>query len=143
MPYSYHPYPIIGITKALIAAVLLSAALYFIRDLFPQSLLAAGAVWLLALLYSASLFVSSGFKTVTLGDASLTYKSGALATQQFILPYSKITEANYSQGIVERIFGVGTLSVDTPGGTDQPIRLGMVRISDIEKTIDRINAKHK
>jgi uncharacterized membrane protein YdbT with pleckstrin-like domain len=143
MAYSFHPFPIISMAKAALLAVILSAALFLVRSFFQQYIYAIALVWALAILYSAAISVLCGFKTITLDDNSITYKSGMLSTKQFILPYSKITEANYSQGLLERILGIGTLSVDTPGGTDTPIRLGGVRYSDIKRTLDRISSKNK
>ena len=138
MAYSYHPFPIIAMAKAALAAAALSVIMYLVRGFLSQFAYAIALAWLLAILYCAAKSVLSGFSTITLDDGSLTYKTGILSTTQSVLPYSRITEANYSQTLSERLFGIGTLKLDTQGGTGTQIRLRGVRLSDIKSTLDRV-----
>ena len=120
---------------------LLIVIFYFLRGLIsgyfiPLSVIISILVAFRILLY----FFFAHFQTVTLEEKTFVYSSGILSHKQVTLPYSKITEANYSQGILERLLGVATLKIDSAGFSDSQIRLTDIRFSDVEKTLDMINS---
>ena len=57
------------------------------------------------------------------------------------MPYVKITEAGYSQGLIQRIFGVGTLTLDTAGGSAVAIYLSDIKRSDIDEVLSEVREK--
>jgi uncharacterized membrane protein YdbT with pleckstrin-like domain len=81
--------------------------------------------------------------TIALGESGITYSVGLFSRKEIVIPYSQVTEASYTQGILQRIFGVANLSVDTPGGSNMAIHLTDVRYADVKKTLDRIHSLKK
>jgi len=142
MERSFNPYPIVAVAKAICMALLFTAALLYLRpameDIFPTALV---IVLLLCVAYVLLAFLMAKFHTITLEGQTIIYRSGILSLRKIVLPYAKITEASYTQGIVQRIFGVGTLRVDTAGGSQVAIYLADVRYSDLKKILDEINQR--
>jgi len=141
MSYSYHPFPIGGSIRSAFGLALLIVILYLLRGLtsnyfIPISIILAALVALRVFIY----FFFAHFQTVTLEEKTFVYASGILSHKQVTLPYSKITEANYSQGILERLLGIAILKIDSAGFSDSQIRLADIRFSDVQKTLDMINS---
>jgi uncharacterized membrane protein YdbT with pleckstrin-like domain len=144
MEYSYHPYPIAAVIKSLFFVGILLALVFLARDLAGDLFLPLVALVLaLGLLKISSHYLTSRLYTVTLKDESIAYQYGIIARKQYIIPYSKITEASYSQSIIQRILGTGDISIDTPGGVAMAVHLNDVRYSDIKKTLDLVHEKAK
>lgn len=112
------PYPIITITRVVLIALLFSAILFLAREwflgIFGQLL---GAIWLVAVIYASVAFIHSRFKTLSVEGQTLTYRSGILSSKSIVVPFSKITERAYDQKLLERVFGIGTLKLDSMGGS--------------------------
>ncbi len=141
-PYSFHPYPILHIASAIVFLVVVGAIVIFLQDpLGALFLPLLGVVILYALLRIAYAFAVASTYTVRLDENEIYYTFGIWRKNEYLLPYNKITEARFSQSMTEQIFGIGTLSVDTPGFTDLPLRVQGVRMRDIQATLDTINAK--
>jgi membrane protein YdbS with pleckstrin-like domain len=142
MARSFHPYPAIAIAKLFLTALALSVLLYMVRDMLGQSLVTLLIViWLITALYMLVAFLRSRLSTIELGEQSMTYQAGILSTRKVVLPYAKITEASYAQSLMQRLFGVGNLIVDTASGTPAAIRLDDVRYSDLKEILSVINSK--
>ncbi len=142
MAHSFHPYPIVAAVKIFLMDVLLSALFFFLRDyiesIFITLLL---ALWLIGFAFMLVAFLRSRFYTVTLEGNTLTYNSGILSLRNVVLPYERITEASFTQDVVQRIFGVGTLNVDTAGGSDIAIHVHDIRHKDLKAILAAINLK--
>ena len=65
--------------------------------------------WLAALFFILVAFIRSKFYSIELDDQVITYKGGVLSTRKIIIPYARVTEASFTQTIIQRIFGVGNL----------------------------------
>lgn len=142
MEHSFHPHPVIAAVKIFLYLLALTALLFmgrdFLGDLFLQ-LLAVG--WLAGIASVFLAFLMAKFQTMTLGANTITYSHGIIATKRVILPYARITETSYTQGPLERILGVGTITIDTAGGSEIAIHVGNVRYSDIRALLQEIGEK--
>jgi uncharacterized membrane protein YdbT with pleckstrin-like domain len=134
-----HPTPVVRIAKSLLVAVLLSAMLYFMRDYLGNAMgWALAAVWALALLSGLLAFVSTTFTTLEIGDSDLVLKRGILAVKTVLVPYNRVTDTRYNQSIVERLFGVGTLEVETASESGVAIRIAAVRYEDVKGIMQNV-----
>jgi len=142
MAYSFHPYPLANALQAAVFGIIASILLFLVRDGFGSLLVIALAlVWALALLAAIFSFIRAHFQTLTLEENTLSYTTGILSSHRIVLPFSKISEASFSQSLAERIVGIGTIVIDTPGGATQVIRVPSVRYADIKRVMDEINRK--
>jgi len=142
MANSFNPHPMVAVTKAVVVAALIIASLFYIRESIADILFTAIiAVVLSCIAYILLAVLVTKFHTITLEEQTITYHSGIISTRKIVLPYAKITEASYTQGLTQRIFGVGTLRVDTAGGADVAIHMADVRYADLKKILDEINKK--
>ncbi len=141
-PYSFHPYPIMNVVSALAFLVVVGGIIVFLQDALGGLFLPLLAVVALyAAVRIAYAYAVAKTYTVRLDENEILYTFGIWRKNEYLLPYNKITEARFSQSMTEQIFGIGTLSVDTPGYTDLPMRVYGVRMADIQKTLDVINTK--
>lgn len=145
MDRTFHPYPIGGALKTAIIAAFFLIVAFLLRDYIKDYLIHVTlAIVLLALVRGALYFLFAHFHTIILNHSSVTYRSGIISRHEVTIPYSKVSEAKYSQGLIDRILNVGSLRVDSPGGTNEAIYLADIRMSDIKLTIDTINVEsHK
>ncbi len=142
MAHSFHPHPIVGATKIFLMTVFLTVFVLLVRDLLERILLPLiAALWLIGIVFVLVAFIASRFQTLTLEENGMLYQSGVISTRRILLQYAKITETTYTQGIVQRIFGVGTLYVDTAGGSNVAIRMNDVRHSELKKILGEIKMK--
>jgi membrane protein YdbS with pleckstrin-like domain len=140
--HKFNPNPIVAAVGYFIMAIFLSLALYFFREYIGEFfLLAVAIVWLMALIKVSLRYAHAKFELITLDENSMKYTRGILFQKNIILPYAKVTEAKYAQTPLQRIFGVGTLNVDSAGGAAVAIHVFDVNKSDIELIIKEINEK--
>jgi uncharacterized membrane protein YdbT with pleckstrin-like domain len=142
MARSFNPYPIVRCVKILAIAVMLTAGIYMLHEYVERiwgTLLAA--VWLISLASAMLAYLSAKFHTLTLDETSMVYQSGVLSTRRIVIPYAKVTEASYTQGLVQRLFGVGTLNVDTAGGSNVAIHVQDVRHVHLVGILEEIRKK--
>jgi putative membrane protein len=142
MAHSFHPHPIVGATKILIMTILLSALVIVMRDVLERILFPLiAALWVIGIIFIAVAFVTSRFQTLTLEENGMLYQSGIISTRRILLSYAKITETTYTQGLVQRLFGVGTLFVDTAGGSNVAVRMNDVKHAELQKILHEIKIK--
>ncbi|MCI0503729.1 PH domain-containing protein [Candidatus Micrarchaeota archaeon] len=142
MAHSFHPHPIVAVTKVVMMTVLLSILVLVMRELLERILYPLMAsLWLVGIVFILVAYLASRFQTLTLEENSMLFQSGILATRRIMLPYSKITETSYVQGLVQRVFGVGTLNVDTAGGGNMAIHMPDVKHDDLKRILAEIRAK--
>jgi uncharacterized membrane protein YdbT with pleckstrin-like domain len=132
----------VAAVKIFIMEIMLSVFIYVVREyierIFITLLL---ALWLIGLAFVLVAFLRAKFHTITLDENTLTYNSGILSLRRIVLPFSRITEASYTQDLVQRIFGVGTLNVDTAGGSDVAIHVHDIKYKDLKMILDDINRR--
>ncbi len=142
MPQTFHPFPVGSMARALLGTLILLAIALLIRDyLEPHTLVVLLVIIAVGAVVIAGRFASSRFKSIELGERTITYQSGILSSRKITLAYDKITEASFYQHLMDRVFGVGTLSIDTAGGTPIAIRVQDIRSADYKTIMDRINEK--
>lgn len=121
---------------------LLSALAFVMREILERILYPLLiSIWLVGLVFMLIAYLASRFQTLTLDENSMLFQSGILATRRIMLPYAKITETSYIQGLVQRAFGVGTLNIDTAGGMNMAIHMPDVKHDDLKKILGEIRAK--
>ncbi|VVC04886.1 Bacterial PH domain protein [Candidatus Bilamarchaeum dharawalense] len=142
MVQTFRPTPIVQVVKFILIAIFVSLILLFLRDyiptIFPPLIL---ALWLITLFYILVAYIRTKTRSIVLDEESITYTSGLFTVHKVILHYFKITEVTYTQDIVQRLFGIGTINMDTAGGNTIAIHVVDLRINDIKKTIQQINEK--
>lgn len=144
MAYSYHPFPIVSIIKSIILTIILIVLAFMLRDFLGSfTLIVVLIIAALGFLGVTRALIVAQTYTVTLGEKGITFTQGLFARKEVVIRYSQVTEASYTQGLLQRIFGIGNISVDTPGGSEMAMRLPDVRHSDIRKTLDRIEGARK
>ena len=142
MAHSFNPHPVVPAVRIVITIIIVSAAVYLIRDLLGELLLTILIViWLIGLFYIFLAFLMAKFHRVSLDGNTITYNSGILSIRKIVLPYSRITEASFNQSLLQRIFGVGTLNVDTAGGANMAIHVNDIKHSDLQRILDLINRR--
>jgi membrane protein YdbS with pleckstrin-like domain len=142
MAQSFHPTPLVAAVKTLFCVVVLTVLLLVAQSTLMGLLLELlAAVWLAGAIFVLFAFMRARFQTITLDDNAITYSGGILATKQVVLPYERITETSYVQGVLERLLGVGTVSIDNASGAGVAICVHSVRYADIKPLLDEMNAK--
>ncbi len=142
MSHAFNPYPAVAMAKLLLLGVIVSGAIYLLRDALGDFLIQAFAIcWLAALFFILVAFIRSKFYSIELDDQVITYKGGVLSTRKIIIPYARVTEASFTQTIIQRIFGVGNLNISTAGGGNVAIRMNDVKHSDLVAILGDINTK--
>ncbi|HSB47191.1 MAG TPA: PH domain-containing protein [Candidatus Bilamarchaeum sp.] len=144
MAHSYHPFPIVSVISAVFFTAFLLVLVFFLRDFLGDFFILVEALFaLIGFLRVLNLVVMAQTYTVTLGQNSITYSRGLFARKEINIRYSQVTEASYSQGVLQRIFGIATINVDTPGGSHMALHLADVRFDDVKMTLDLINSVKK
>ena len=139
---TYRAKPFVPIAKSSIIAVVILVAIFQFREALSEFFLPImGAVIFLAMIKNILIVIKTRERFIRLEENALVYGVGLLSMKEYIMPYNKITEANYTQSIIERIFGLGTLKVDSPGGTDTPVVLPYAAKSDVNRILEVIKTK--
>jgi len=142
MPQSFHPFPIVSALNVLISGIIISIVM-FILMLFlgPLIVIAVILIWAAVILRIMTLFIMAQYRILTLENDSITYQVGIISQHTTSLPYSRISESGYNQTFAERLFGVGTLRIDTAGGSFMAIHIKVMRRRDLETIIKKIKGK--
>lgn len=142
MAHSFHPYPIVAFIRISLTALALTALLFVAQQLIDRIFIVLiAAVWLLSFAFILIAYISSRLHTITLDENTITYRSGMLAIRRVVLPYSRITEASYTQSLLQRVLDVGTLYVDTAGGSAVAIYVNDIKQSDLVGILKEVNDK--
>jgi uncharacterized membrane protein YdbT with pleckstrin-like domain len=142
MAYSFHPSPLAAFCKISLAVIFLTVMATLLDGVFPGIFIPALAlIWIAAIGLALVAFISVRTITITIEENILSYSRGILTTRKVLLPYAKITETSYVQGILERLLGIGTLSIDTPGGSEVAIHVSGLRYDDVKELLHEINRR--
>ena len=142
MPHAFNPYPAVAMAKLFLLGIIVSGAIYALRDIFGDLLIQAFVIcWLVALLFILVAFIRSRFYSIELDDQAITYQGGILSTRKIVIPYPRVTEASFTQTLFQRLFGVGNLNISTAGGGNVAIRMNDVKHSDLVAILGDINSK--
>ena len=142
MTESFNPVPIVAAVKYTLTGFLLSAALVILGNVIGGiSFLLILLVWAVTLFKIAIAFLKAQYHLLTLEKNTILYTYGIVSRNRTVLPYARVTEAGYDQGFLQRIFQVGTLRIDSAGGSATAIYLPDIREIDLKKILKQINKK--
>lgn len=115
-----------------IAVAALDAAYYMSRPRLPAWPM---AVPLVLLVWPAVRALRRHYTRAVLYDDRLHYEVGAGARTTRTIPLAKIQDVRVSQTVLQRMFGVGDISVETAG---EASRLTIPRVENPQSVADRI-----
>lgn len=115
------------------AAFVVAAACVWLIWLPEYPWLPAAA--LLLLLWPAARHLRRSFTTVTITGDKLRYETGFLSKSTRTIQLTKVQDVRVDQTLGQRIFGVGSLSIETAGETS---RLTVVDIDGPQEVADGI-----
>jgi membrane protein YdbS with pleckstrin-like domain len=137
-----HPKPIVEQTKIFIFLILLSIVLFLIREFLSDIFVPIiTLVWVIGLIQIIYLSIHARFISLDIGENDLLFRKGVLSMKTNLVPYKKITDARFGQSIIERVFQVGTLEIDTAGSDRVSIRIPSVPFKDLERIISIVRSK--
>jgi len=136
-----HPLPIVKqfavIILALVFEIILFATMGF-DGFFYLLLLGFITILIIALIAFAATFTS-----VQISSEGITCEKGILNRDTTFVPYAEISNVRFNQMFPERIFGVGTLFIDTAGSPVVEVIVHSMRKSDITLIMKEIKDKVK
>jgi len=138
-----HPNPIVEQFKVILFAVIISILIWLVRDYFPNLYVSAILLtWLVAIIAVGFFWLVEQFTTLEIGDDGLFYKKGILSRKTVLVPYKMVTDTRYSQALVERIFGTGTLEIDTAADDSVSILMHNVHYRDADEIMGNVKSRH-
>lgn len=137
------------IYSSLLSDLFLSIAIVFVffEDLFfedsaqskdiiaviPIILIVFSIVYLCLFLYRFMFYKTSGYE---LTETEIKCKRGVFFKKQSVLEYKKVHAINKRQGLIQRIFGIAVLTVDS--GSANTSHQAEITIIEKEKTVDTL-----
>ncbi len=138
-------------TKGITTIIFIFALLFFLFSLHKQNLFfipyeqfsfyAVSATAFCILIYLGYLKIKHDNHFYILTDSELIIRSGILNSERIIIPYIQIECVNASQSIIQRIFRVGTLIIETAGGVSGKAEGIIPHISNHKEVISEILEK--
>ncbi|MFH2100954.1 MAG: PH domain-containing protein [Candidatus Micrarchaeota archaeon] len=138
MPEEIHPNPIAQIVVLILFGILISFVMSFLfgrADFFGGVLI---ILWGFFAVIAAYAFLITRFISLDVSDGELIYRRGMFSIQRMHIPFRKITGLFMNQTFVERIFGLGTLEVDTAGGPFAEIVASAMPYKALERIVEEI-----
>ncbi len=117
----------------IICAVIASIIVLVASEIIGGVLISLFVIWALAIILWLTASVAEKFKTIELGEGGLTVKTGVLSIKTTIIAYKQIANLHIKQGLLDRIFGVGTVELDTSGTNRVEIIIRSVGKEDLER----------
>ncbi len=140
----FHPSPKTMVAKIIMAVLVISISMYYFQSIIgTQTLFYILVLWVASLLLTLLTTALHRFKTVEIGDNSVKLITGIVHIKSIIVPYHNITNVHASQGLLQRIFGLGTLGIDTAGGDVIEAVLEDIPNSSLNEIVRRIEEKKK
>lgn len=99
-----------------LAFLLLSTILFLLQQFLPFSApLASLLLLLLTLLGLALTFFYFQFYYIHVEDDIITVREGLVTSKMLVIPFNKITEIETNRTLLESLFGIGTIKINTSG----------------------------
>lgn len=136
-----HPFPIIQYFVVILAALAMEIFILGVMGLdgfFYLILLGLITIIILALIALAATF-----KTVIISEEGVTWEKGVFSRETTFVPYQEISDFKYSQPLLERAFGVGTLFINTAGSPSTEIVVRSLKKNDITLIMKEMKEKVK
>lgn len=83
----------------------------------PQEVVLLMAVMLIPILAMSAIYIPIAYRQIAykLTESEITWKRGVFFKRASIVPYSKVTNVDISQGPLSRYFGIANLNIQTAG----------------------------
>jgi uncharacterized membrane protein YdbT with pleckstrin-like domain len=125
---------------ALVLLLIVAAVIGF--SMIPQDSEWKNRPWILALpvlllLWPIRRHIAQRFTKATISGDKLRYEVGALSKSTRNISLPKVQDARVDQSVIQRMFGVGNLSIETAGETS---RLTMRNVDQPQQVADEILA---
>ncbi len=119
---------------AFVAAVVLSFILVSLNNWMELPLEALiFLVWVLAGVSGILSFIKAKIQYIDVDDEGITLHKGLFNKKTIYVPYERITHINMDHNLIDRLFMLGTLKVDTAGTTKTEITMGSIPTEYLEK----------
>lgn len=113
---SYFRYAVFGV---IISGLVEFSAPYLpsnIGDYHNQVIL---VIWILVIFRSLLTWIANRFKSIELTDHDITLKTGIVGVKRIIIPFERIANVNVHQSLFQRIVRIGSITIDSLGGTHE------------------------
>ncbi len=139
----FHPSPLPIVIRVLSGVIILSIIFYLLSPVFGDFsvtiVLFFSAIGLITILGA---WTDCRFKTLELDDANITFTVGILSTKTAVVPFARLTNVIVTRSFLERILGLGSIIIDTPGGSNIPeIDARQIPYVAIEIIVDKTEGK--
>jgi uncharacterized membrane protein YdbT with pleckstrin-like domain len=125
------------INAAYIAVIVLILAAFILKHYYePKWPLWLPLVLAVLLLWVFSRHLHRMARKLTIGAERLVYEEGLLGKSTRTIPLAKVQDVRVDQSLIDRLFGVGSVSMETAGGSS---RLTMRPIDRPHQVADEIN----
>ncbi|MFP3950102.1 MAG: PH domain-containing protein [Candidatus Micrarchaeia archaeon] len=120
--------------SAFIAAVVLSFLLFSLNNWMELPLqVLLFLVWVLAGIFGIISFIKAKIQYIDIDDEGITLHKGLFNKKTVYVPYERITHINMDHDLLDRLFMLGTLKVDTAGTTKTEIVMSSIPNKYLEK----------
>ncbi len=117
----FHPSPFpMYIRAAIFAGLFTLLALFFSSFLGLYVFTIISIVWGIAFIFSFAAWLDTRFKRIEISETNLLLKAGVFSVKTILVPFTGITNVRVRQSFFDRVVGVGTVVIDTPGGSNTP-----------------------
>lgn len=132
-----HPNPVAKITVILLMGLVIFTVLLQFRDsgFFMD---AAVALFALVVVLALASYLASFFTSIEVTEDEVAFKKGILSITRVHVPYSRVTSINMRQSLIERLFGLGTLEIETAGGPKTEIAINAMPFATLKKIVGEI-----
>lgn len=134
-----HPNPIVKIISLIILGLIFSAIIFQFFSKANFFLQAMVVIWGGVILLTMLLYALNRFIYLKLTEDAVEYKEGVLSIKRVHIHFNRMTSVNMHQTLVERIFGLGTIQVDTASGPLAEIEAHDMPYSALKKIVGEIN----
>jgi uncharacterized membrane protein YdbT with pleckstrin-like domain len=141
MILSDHPHwiTLIDTLLVLVAIVVVAGVIdFFMPDgsvQTPARLIVAGLAVIIAIAFSFVPFLRWFFTRYELTDQGIVIRTGILNRSVRTIPIGRINDASHSQRLIERVFGKGTLVVESGGERGQLVLKNLPEVDEWHKQI--------
>ncbi|MBD3389806.1 PH domain-containing protein [Candidatus Micrarchaeota archaeon] len=119
---------------AFVAAVVVSFILFSLNNWMELPLHALiFLVWVLAGASGVISFIKAKIQYIDVDTEGITLHKGLFNKKTTYVPYERITNINVDHNLIDRVFMLGTLKVDTAGTTKTEITMGSIPNKYLEK----------
>lgn len=138
-----HPKALIGeFVKIIVCLALIVAIFVFV----PQDVLngqldwwLTGAVVLVALFWAGLPILSWWFTRYQVTTQRISFRKGILSRAGKSLPLSRITDIDYEQSLLDRMFGCGTLKISDPTRGNDGRGIELPDVPHVHQVMDALN----